>query len=281
VVRTHALTENLDEIYAKLMDFEAMGGGDEPEDVRQALHTAVNKINWSKARSGVSRIVFLVGDARPHTDYQDFPTTVATAKAAAKRGIVINTIQCGNLGLTEKYWRQIADNTNGQYFRIAQDGGTRAVTTPYDEQLRSLGDEIDRVYIPFGKEEERAVAIMAAADRLGRIKSGSHPEAAAARTVNKSLNRHAYSSDDLIQALENKEIRLKDIEKSELPAEMQAMTPAERENYVQGKIAERGKIREQIVSVSRKRDAWIKAHAGEKTDSFDQAVSDALKEQIK
>ncbi len=81
-------------MYATLMQFAADGGGDGPEDVNQALHDAIQKVSWSTDQSAY-KVVFLVGDAPPHMDYQDdvkYPEIVA---AAAAKGIVVNTIQCG------------------------------------------------------------------------------------------------------------------------------------------------------------------------------------------
>ena len=42
------LSDDLDSMYAKLMDFQAQGGGDGPESVNQALHDAVHDISWSQ-----------------------------------------------------------------------------------------------------------------------------------------------------------------------------------------------------------------------------------------
>jgi Mg-chelatase subunit ChlD len=279
VTKVTPLSEDLDEVYSQLMGFRAEGGGDEPEDVRQALFVGVSKMNWSKPRRNLSRIVFLVGDAMPHTNYQDFPTTVTTAKSAKKNGIIINTIQCGNLARTDKYWKEIAKNAGGDYFSIAQDGGTVAIATPYDEELQNLGDQMDRVYIPFGKSEEREAAIVAKeviADKL----SSAPKEAKASRSVNKSINKYAYSSDDLVQAIENKERKLEEIKAESLPTEMQSMSKDEQTAYVDKKIAERKEMREKILDISRKRDAYIKENT-KTVDSFDKAVSDSLKRQIK
>ena len=44
VTRVHDLSDDIDDIYAKLMKFQAQGGGDAPESVNQALHEAVTKI---------------------------------------------------------------------------------------------------------------------------------------------------------------------------------------------------------------------------------------------
>ena len=49
VTQVLPLTEDLDKVYATLMDYEAAGGGDEPENVRRALAEGVAKAGWSKA----------------------------------------------------------------------------------------------------------------------------------------------------------------------------------------------------------------------------------------
>ncbi|OPZ85402.1 MAG: hypothetical protein BWY76_01426 [bacterium ADurb.Bin429] len=44
------LSDDIDAVYAELMQFKAEGGGDTPESVNQALHEAVTKIAWSEKR---------------------------------------------------------------------------------------------------------------------------------------------------------------------------------------------------------------------------------------
>ena len=67
------------------------------ETSTRRLHDAVQKVSWSTDQSAY-KVVFLVGDAPPHMDYQDdvkYPEIVAAATA---KGIVVNTIQCGLMG---------------------------------------------------------------------------------------------------------------------------------------------------------------------------------------
>src|SRR5262249_43726611 len=134
------LDKDLDSMYVKLMQFRADGGGDSPESVNQALDDAINKISWSQDAS-TYRVVFLVGDAPPHMDYQDdvkYPTTVA---AAAAKGIVVNTIQCGNIRETVKPWQEIASLGHGRYFTVDQAGSAVAVATPFDDKIATLSAE--------------------------------------------------------------------------------------------------------------------------------------------
>src|SRR5512134_1107372 len=78
VTRVVDLSSDLDSVYATLMDFQADGGGDGPESVNRALHDAIHQVSWSQ-QAGTYKVVFLVGDAPPHMDYQDdvkYPDTL-------------------------------------------------------------------------------------------------------------------------------------------------------------------------------------------------------------
>src|ERR1044071_3298776 len=69
VTQVLPLTNDLDKVYTTLMDYNADGGGDAPEDVRQALADGGNKAGWSESSASTAQILFLVGDAPPHNDY--------------------------------------------------------------------------------------------------------------------------------------------------------------------------------------------------------------------
>ena len=86
-----------------------------------------------------------------------------------------------------------------------------------------------------------------------------------------------------MQAVENKSIDLNQVKTEELPNEMQRMTKAERQAYVQQKIDERAKIRQEITDLSKKREQYLREQGGEnsKADAFDYAVEKALQRQIR
>ena len=88
----------------------------------RALHESVHKMSWSQAQS-VVKVIYLVGDAPPHTDYHDGYDYARAARAAAGKGIQLHTIQCGTDHAAEGAWRQIASLGGGQYMAIHQDGG--------------------------------------------------------------------------------------------------------------------------------------------------------------
>ena len=288
VTQVLPVTNDLDKVYTTLMEYRAEGGGDGPENVRRALADGVWKAGWSKPSADTAQIIFLVGDAPPHDDYLQEPDTLESTAQAVKAGMVVNTIQCGASPETRQVWQQIARRGEGQYFRIAQDGGVQAVATPYDARLSELGGRLGSTYLAYGGgagESGEAFRVEAKARQL-RTESavaGAAPVAAQAdRAVNKALNRDAYVG-DLLQSVENGTVKLEDVKTEDLPAELQKLAPAERGKEIERRLAERRKIREEIVSLNKQRDAYIAAERRKQSGSqtgFDAAVASALKEQL-
>ena len=282
------VTNDLDKVYTTLMDFRADGGGDGPEDVRQALADGVHKAGWSKPSADIAQVVFLVGDAPPHDDYVQVPDTLVTTAHAVKAGMTVNTIQCGADDNTRQIWQTIAQRGEGRFFAIAQDGGVATITTPYDAKLSELGTKLGSTYLAYGGgagpagtgyRAEARMRQAASEDKVGR---DAPAPAQAERAYNKALNKDAYVG-DLLQSIENGSVKLEDVKSEDLPDELQKMKPEERKKEVERRMAERKKMREEIVSLSKQRDAYIVAER-KKTpggqSGFDSAVASALKEQM-
>ncbi len=116
ITKVFDLTDDLDKIFADLQTFQAAGGGDGPESVNQALADAVGKVAWSTSPD-VRKIVFLVGDAPPHTDYPNDVQFPDTCKTAVAKGLIINTVQCGSMPGTREIWERIAKLSEGRSSR--------------------------------------------------------------------------------------------------------------------------------------------------------------------
>jgi ABC-type phosphate transport system auxiliary subunit len=70
---------------------------------------------------------------------------------------------------------------------------------------------------------------------------------------------------------------------AELPADLQALSPDERRQEIEKRLAERRTIRGQIMSLSKQRQAYLEdeqKRARVKKDGFDEVVSKTLKEQM-
>jgi Mg-chelatase subunit ChlD len=282
VTRIHELTDDIDAVYADLQQLAAEGGGDTPESVNQALHEAVTRLAWS-TDPNVYRSIFLVGDAPPHLDYQDdvaFATSVARAR---DKGIAINTVQCGDYAETTPIWRQIASTGGGSYAAIAQDGGMLALATPMDDELAKLNADLASTLVPYGAPAEQA-ELEAKRDRAAK----AEPAAVASRLAffSKLGGKLNSGRADLLDAIASGDKKLVDVPVPELPAALQTLAPAAREEAVKEKLEQRQKIQARIDHLARERDEYVaqenqrRAAAG-KDDGFDAKVRDAVRNQAK
>jgi Mg-chelatase subunit ChlD len=254
VTKVFGLSGNLDEVYTNLYAFEAQGGGDEPESVNEALHRAVRDLQWSTDPE-VLRVIFLVGDARPHMDYQDDVKYPETCRLANDQGILINTLQCGRLDGTESVWREIAAKTNGSYAAILQDGGSIKIETPYDQEIIRLNLELNSTIILFGSKAEQASAAKNTA-----VLSSLSAEAMADRSsyFKKSEAGTVVSGrGDLVAEVLNGRQRVDALDLKQLDEKLQAMPAPARQEYIEEKVAARRELQGKLNAIVAKRDAVV------------------------
>ncbi|MBK1647208.1 vWA domain-containing protein [Rhabdochromatium marinum] len=283
VTRVVNLSSDLDAIHAELMQFQARGGGDGPESVNQALHEALHRIQWSQ-NSEAYQVIFLVGDAPAHMDYDHdipYPQTLALAK---QRGIHVNAIQCGNQRKTTTQWQRIAQLGGGGYFQVEQGGGAIAMATPYDEDLARLSAQLDNTRLYYGKTEERA----ARRDQLAveqAAKAAASPAALARRAdfvTSKSGQASLIGQHELVDEVSRGRVDLKALPAEELPAPLADLAPETQQAVIDQKAQERQALSTEIQSLSHQRSEYLRskvAASGEAEESLDHKIFSAVREQ--
>ncbi len=283
VTRVVDLSPDLDSMYATLMDFQAQGGGDGPESVNQALHDAVHRMSWSQGPD-TYRVLFLVGDAPPHMDYQDDVKWPDTVQAAQARGIRVNAIQCGRDGSAADAWQRIADLGQGSYFQVEQAGGAVAIATPYDERLAALSAELDgtRLYYGDAEDRERQARKLEATDKLNASASASAKARRAAFNASESGEANLLGGKDLVEDLASGRAELADIDSDELPAPLQVLSAAAQKAVIEETAARRDAIKREIRTLAEQRDAYLSKEVeagGGAEGSLDHGIYDAVREQ--
>ncbi len=277
------LNRDLDSMYAKLMDLAAGGGGDGPEAVNEALEAAIERVSWSQD-PGTYKVVFLVGDAPPHMDYQDdvkYPEVVA---AAAAKGIIVNTIQCGSRSETVAPWQHFAALGGGRYFPVEQAGSAVAIATPFDSQIATLSAELDATRLYYGSAEERAAmdAKVAATDRLNQEASVAARARRGAFNVSQSGKSNLLGERELVADFASGRIDLADVPAAALPPAVAALPAGEQRALLEQTAAKRGELQQQYTALAAERDAYLKKEieaAGGAGDSLDRQIYDAVRAQ--
>lgn len=252
------LSDDLDAVYTQLMQYRADGGGDGPESVNQALYEAVTKPDWSPDNA-TYRVIFLVGDAPPHMDYQDDVKYTESCRLAARQDIVINTIQCGAMPETKPIWRKIAHLAEGTYFQVAQSGSAVLYDTPYDQKIADLSSALDETRIYYGDAGQ--VARMEDRKReADTIYEAAAPAAVAKRAIfnsSKAGAKNFLGSQELVDDVASGRVKLDAVKEDELPDELKAMNPSERQAHVAAYGAKRQALQQQIEELAGKRQRYI------------------------
>jgi Mg-chelatase subunit ChlD len=274
ITRVYDLRDDLDAVYSDLSTFVATGGGDTPESVNQALDDSVNKIKWSIDKKTL-RMIFLVGDAPPHMDYPDDVKYPITCKKAVEKGILMNTIQCGNDAECTKYWKDICEKGGGAYAAIPLTGGIRTTMTPMDKRLSEINAELIKFTVVFGNQKKQEV------DR-------KKLEIAAKLSTTVAADRACYLAKegraaryDLIDSIRAGGIKLEALRVDELPADMQKMAPKERRDYIDKIARERSKLLREAQDLDRERNKHIAKALEENKESFDHQVIEILRKQAR
>jgi Mg-chelatase subunit ChlD len=277
------LNRDLDSMYAKLMDFTADGGGDGPEAVNEALEAAIHRLSWSQDPN-TYKVVFLVGDAPPHMDYQDdvkYPQIVA---AAAAKGIVVNAIRCGTMSDTVAPWQHIASLGRGRYFTVEQAGSAVAIETPFDTQIATLAAQLDATRLYYGSTEQRA-AMEAKVDATERLNDEASVTARARRgAFNASAGGagNFLGEQELVADVASGRVDIAAVPAAQLPPAVAGLPPDEQRALLMETAQKREQLQRQIASLAAERDAYIKKEiddAGGASTSLDQQIYEAVREQ--
>lgn len=266
LTRVHDFSGDMDEVYGRLMQFQANGGGDGPEHVTAALRDAVRQLRWSPGQR-VVKLIFLVGDAPPHEDYPDGDWR-GVLREARQKGIDVVALQCGADLETERVWREVATLGHGDYVQLDAQGGMTAQVTPVDAELARLNADLSRTVVLGGSAPEQAIARR----KLETRAAMAVPAAAEAAPYYAASGRLAEKDLVGMDASEQRqELSKLAAYPATAPAELKGKTTEQALAELQAKKTEREKLQKRILDLQKQREAWLAQQAGPK-DAFDAKV---------
>jgi hypothetical protein len=276
VVRQLDLTDDLDTVYAKMMEMSTNGGD---EYVGWVLNDALHTMSWSRDPDAV-KLIFVAGNesADQAAGYFNFRSAAETARG---RGIIINAIYAGSrqTGIAE-HWDEVAMHGGGVFSAIDMQSGTVQITTPQDKILIRLNAELNATYVPFGKSGRVGAAKQIEQDRNAEKFGG---QSAASRVTAKSSGIYSNSHWDIVDAAEREGFDVGAVATEELPATMKTMSKTERKSYVKQKRRTRRAVQQRIQEVSEQRNEHLKDVRKKRKDgktSLDDAVRSMIREQM-
>lgn len=273
------LTDDLDAVSEKLFGLRTNGGS---EFCGHVIQSAVEGLQWSEVK-GAYKTIFIAGNEAFSQGSIDYRKSCA---AAIARGIMVNTIHCGDeqTGI-QTGWRDGATLADGAFMCIDQNHAIVAIAAPQDEEIARLSGALNETYLAYGVEGD-AYALRQEAQDLA---AASQPAAAAAgapvqRALAKASTLYTNASWDLIDAMKKGTVKLEDLKEAELPEAMRDMTAEERKAHVEEQAAKRQEIQKQIQALNAEREKFVaekrKEQAGDPVDTLDAAMINAVREQF-
>jgi len=278
------LTEDLDEVYGALFGLRTNGG---EEYVARVTKAALEEQKWSKHPHAL-RLIFVCGNEPVNQDQSVSLKDVAAL--AKKQDVIINTIYC-KYGRDHEIpdWEAFATACNGRHINIDQNKAVRleVVKTEYDEQILKLGEQLNQTYVAYGREGQNRLQNQLRQDFNARSASapGAVPQAALDRTVVKATDLYQNAHWDLVDRLRNdKNFDINQLKEDELPAELKALKPEERLNYLNKKAEQRAALQKQIQELNAKRQKKIAEEMAKRVKNdgekaFDEALKAIIREQ--
>jgi hypothetical protein len=284
VTKTFNLTTDIQDLYANLLELKARGGGDWPESVNEALEVGVTKLSWTQG-SDICRIMFLVGDAPPHMDYAQDTKYPDVVRMARERGITVNAVQAGDARDTARIWRDIAQHGNGRYIPIPQDGGHLVIIeTPWDDEIIELQGRINGTVIPYGPRAQRSSVEQKTRQVAAAPRSAASEMAGYLNKSGASSGAAVTGRGDLVADVTSGREKLDSVKDDDLPDALRPMKPEQRQAAIEKNSTERKALNERMSELVKKRDKYVieqRSKTPKSADSFDRAVAETLKAQIK
>jgi hypothetical protein len=266
------LTDDLDRVSEALFGIPVSGGS---EYCGQVIDMATRDLAWSDSRRDL-KLIFIAGNepfSQGPVDYRQ------ACKAAIEKGIMVNTIHCGN-GIPQD-WREGALLADGKSMNIDQNQAVVNIEAPQDAEIAKLGVDLNKTYIAYGKQGKAGADRQMAQDANANAASTA---VAQQRAVAKANAFYRNSAWDLCDALKEGKIDLAKIKPEELPENMRKMTPAERLAYVKKMQDDRAAIQTKINQLNEQRTKFVAEKQKELAeqagdDTLDQALIGAIREQ--
>ncbi len=271
-------TSDLDKLSQYLFSLTTYGGD---EYCGQVIHTSLDELNWD-ADPNSYKVIFISGN-------EDFLQgklhyTLACDRAK-KKGVIVNTIYCGDrLQGIKEHWNLLGECGNGNFTNINSDAKPEDIPTPYDSTLITLNYKLNGTYILYGKEGKRGESLQQAMDTQNYQLSTSAGISRISAKAEKNL--YVNSGWDLVDAKNNDKKVLERIDLKTLPDSLRNKNKEQLEAIITQKSNERTNIQNKIKDVSAKRAAYINEEKARRAknnsdQTLETEVERMIREQVK
>lgn len=267
-------SSDLDKLSQHLFSLTTHGGS---EYCGQVIHTSLDELKWDTDPKSY-KVIFISGNE----DFlQGNVHYTLACNEAKKKGVIVNTIYCGDrLQGIKEHWNLSAECGNGNFTNINSDARPEDIPTPYDSTLITLNYQLNGTYISYGKEGTQGLALQGSMDMKNRAFSRS---AAVGRISAKAdTNLYFNGSWDLVDASSDDKSILERIDMKTLPDSLRNKNKSQLKAIIAQKSIERTNIQNEIRAISAKREIYINEERAKKVkNNTDQTLETEVEKMIR
>jgi hypothetical protein len=226
-------------------------GGD--EYCGHVIYSSINELAWDTSSKSY-KVIFISGNE----DFLQGDITYSKACAeAAKKGIIVNTIYCGDKqqGIKE-HWNLSAECGNGSFTNIDQDAKMEDIPTPYDSALMVLNTRLNGTYLGYGSKGLMGYSQLYEVDQLN---DGNKSVAIQRATAKANANVYRNGGWDLIDATTDDSSFVAKVDLKTLPDSLKNKSREEVLKIVKAKKEERSGIQKEILALDLQREKFLSA----------------------
>lgn len=276
IQKIQPLTRDLDEISKQLFALTTNGG---EEYCGAVIQRATQDLKWDPSND-VYKAIFIAGNE----GFTQGPIKSDQAvKDAIARGVIVNTIHCGDeeSGISGG-WKQGALLADGKFLTIDHNRAVVHIEAPQDAEIVKLNTKLNTTYLAYGE-----IGAMKKNDQTVQDSNAVEKKASGAavhRAVSKGSSNYWNANWDLVDASKQKDFDITKVEKKSLPKEMQSMTTGQQKAHITKMAKEREGIQAKILELNKKRIAFVsekrKAMAEESEEqTLDEVVANTVRAQ--
>lgn len=267
-------TTDLDRISEALFSLRTNGG---EEFAATAIQDALRDLAWS-SDPNTYKAIFIAGNEPFTQGPVPFRESIA---AAVRRGVVVNTVYCGdrNQGVNEQ-WLAGAQTGGGEYLVINQDSAVASINAPQDVEISRLSYELNDTFIPMGESGRMRKENQTRQDSNALSAAGGASMERAAFKAAPQYRAAASEWDAVSAVMEGSAPASAAVAKADLPAEVKAKDEKAQIAYVQEKAGKRRELEAKIQKLQQARGEFIKAKEKEgSANTLGQAMVEAVRKQ--
>jgi hypothetical protein len=249
VKQINGFISNLDSLSENLFKLTTNGGD---EYCGQVIYNSINELQWD-LNSENYKVIFIAGNE----DFLQGKLQYTEAcKQAKEKGIIVNTIYCGDRmqGIRE-HWNLNAECGDGNFSNINGNAKIEDIPTPFDSTIISLNGSLNNTYVSYGFFASANVAKQSKVDGLNM---SVNTNVGVKRAVAKAQKNIYKNTDwDLVDAYEADSLAITKVDKKTLTDSLKNKSKEELTLIVKTQQAKRSAVQIEIQSLNTKREAFL------------------------